>query len=310
MKKLLLVCAMAAFGIGQSWAQLDTEDYGIFNRFGLGIGFGTTGITLDASTNITHYVGIRAGIDFMPKIKVDTDLDLKVETGDVSMSQVKGYANQLNQYLPADQQIDLSDFPDGEMPNKMDVQGKLNNTTGHILVDVYPFPKKSSFRVTLGAYFGPSKIVKVYNKEDGFLQPVNQWNYAVENANVNTQPIISQYNLKMIGAELGDYFITPNPADKGNVEANVKVNGFRPYVGLGFGRAIPKKRIGCQFDLGVQFWGTPKVYAPLYDKTTKQYGQGQLEKSKVEGDGGDVIKTISKISVYPVLSFRLVGRIL
>ena len=54
------------------------------------------------------------------------------------------------------------------------------------------------------------------------------------------------------------------------------------------------------FDLGVQFWGTPKVYCQ--DK--------ELNKQDVDGDGGKAIKTLSKVTVYPVLNFRLCGRIL
>ena len=113
----------------------------------------------------------------------------------------------------------------------------------------------------------------------------------------------------MIGAKIGKYFFTPDPADKGNVEANIKVKGFRPYVGLGFGRAVPKKRIGCQFDLGVQFWGKPEIYIPTYNKTAGTYQYEKIDGDKAGDDAGKVLKTISKISVYPVLNFRLVGRI-
>ena len=126
----------------------------------------------------------------------------------------------------------------------------------------------------------------------------------------NVRKVVDQNNLKMIGAELGDYFLTPNPADNGDVEATVKVNSFRPYLGLGFGRAVPKGRLGCQFDLGVQFWGKPEIYAPTYNKTTGTYQNEKLDPDNVGDDAGKVLKAISKVSVYPVLNFRLVGRIL
>ena len=73
---------------------------------------------------------------------------------------------------------------------------------------------------------------------------------------------------------------------------------FRPYVGLGFGRPVPMKhRFTCNFDLGVQFWGTPEVY--LRDN--------KLEKTTTNSDAGEVLKVISKISVYPSLNIRFVG---
>lgn len=44
------------------------------------------------------------------------------------------------------------------------------------------------------------------------------------------------------------------------MSGGLKVSNFRPYVGLGFGRAVPKKRLGVMFELGVQFHGKPDVY--------------------------------------------------
>ena len=144
------------------------------------------------------------------------------------------------------------------------------------------------------------------------MKPVIQWNEAV--LNPHSLPIAAQQYVQgqeIIGAELGDYFIAPDPADNGNVKATIEVSSFRPYLGIGMGRAVPRNgRIGCQFDLGVQFWGTPKVYAPTYDKATGKYLRQQLTDEHAGGDGGDIIKTISKIPVYPTLNLRLVGRIL
>ena len=45
------------------------------------------------------------------------------------------------------------------------------------------------------------------------------------------------------------------------VNGGVKVKNFRPYLGLGFGRLIPKNRLGIRFELGAQFQGKPVVYA-------------------------------------------------
>jgi hypothetical protein len=310
MKKLLIVCSFALFGTS-AFAQL-----GDFN-IGFGVGVGTTGIDIDASATYGDYLGARFGVDIMPKIKVSTELDLGVEDKAASMSEITQKAKDLNT-AAGYTVVDLSNpIFNNQLPTKMDVEGKLNNTTWHFLIDVYPFGAVSSFHATVGAYFGPSELISVYNKDDGFLKPLNEWNHAVENP--STLPAAAQTYVagqKMIGAELGDYFITPNPSDKGNVEANIEVKSFRPYLGIGFGRAVPKGRIGCQFDLGVQFWGSPKVIAPTYerDATSVPYNDRfkdtELKESNAGSDAGKVLKTISKISVYPVLNFRLVGRIL
>ena len=309
MKKLLIACSVMLLSLGAS-AQV---------HFGIGAGAGTTGISLDASLMVGKYVGIRGGVDIMPQIKVNKDIDLKTEDANKKVSQLTNEIKELNTKLAQYglEQVDLSQYPGGNLPNNMEIQGKLKNTTGHVLIDLYP--GGHSFHFTVGAYFGPEEIIDVYNKEDGFMKPITAYNDAIiyaqsqtpSNSVVpqNVRDVVDKYGLKMIGGELGDYFVTPNPADKGNVNAYAKVKGFRPYVGLGFGRAVPKGRIGCQFDLGVQFWGKPEIYVPTYNKTTGTYQCEKIDGDKAGDDAGKVLKTVSKVSVYPVLNFRLVGRI-
>ena len=301
MKKLLTLCGFVLLSLSAS-AQV---------HFGIGAGAGTTGIALDASFTLGKYVGVRGGVDIMPQFKVSKDIDLKTEDANKKVSQLTNEINQLNQQLVQCnlEPVDLSQYPGGNLPEKMEIEGKLKNTTGHVLIDLYP--GGGSFHFTVGAYFGPDEVISVYNKEEGFMKPITTYNEAIANAALypNVQQVVNQYNLKMIGGELGDYFVTPDPAEKGDVKAYAKVKGFRPYVGLGFGRAVPKKRIGCQFDLGVQFWGSPEIYVPTYDKAAKTYQYEKIEGDKAGDDAGKVLKTVSKISVYPVLNFRLVGRI-
>lgn len=307
MKKLLNVFGFMLLSLSVSAQTFDPH-------VGFGVGVGTTGIDIDASATFNKWVGVRAGVDIMPKIKVNKGFNLKTEDANKQVSQLTNEIIELNRRLAAAgmQTVDLSQYPGGNLPNRLDTQGKLNNTTGHFLIDVHPFG--TSFRVTVGAYFGPSEVITVYNKEDGFLAPITAYNSAIINANSasadpNVKQVVNQYNLKMIGAELGDYFVTPDPADNGDVKAYAMVNSFRPYLGLGFGRSVPKGRIGCQFDLGVQFWGKPEVFVPTYNKTTGSYQSEKIDPENAGDDAGKVLKTISKISVYPVLNFRLVGRI-
>ncbi len=83
----------------------------------------------------------------------------------------------------------------------------------------------------------------------------------------------------------------------------IKVSGFRPYLGIGFGRPVPMNhRVTCNFDMGVQFWGSPKVY------TNGGNGEVQLTESNTGGDSG-FLKFISKVSVWPVLNVRVAVRL-
>lgn len=311
-KKLLVVCGFALLGLQNASAQ---DDSWAPQHVAIGVGVGTTGISIDASTTFSHWLGLRAGVDIMPGIKISKQLDLKTEDANKQVSQLTSEITDLNSKLVAAgmEQINLNQYPGGNLPNTMDVQGKLKNTTGHVLVDFYPIPG-FSFHITGGMYFGPSNVITVSNKESGFLQPINAYNNAIINANSSTadpgvQNVVNKYNLKMIGAELGDYFVTSNPSNGGDVEAFIKVNNVRGYAGLGIGRAVPKSRLGVQVDLGCQFWGKPKVYIPTYDKTTGTYQNEEIDPDKAGDDAGKILKVVSKFSVYPTLSIRLVGRI-
>lgn len=255
-KNILLIAVMLGFATVGANAQ--SKDSNLFNHLAIGVTAGTTGIGFDAAMPIGNYVYVRAGVDFMPNIKINTDLD--IDAPDISQ-----YTTQY------------------EIPEEIEVEGKIGFTNGKLLFDVYPF-KGSSFHVTAGAYFGSSKIVKAYNRKAYVLQDLYNYNQA--------------YQLQKIGVELGDYFLEPD--QDGNVEASIKTASFKPYLGLGFGRAVPKNCIGFMFDLGVQFWGSPKIYC--FDQ--------ELTEEGAKGEDGGVIKTLSKITVYPVINFRLCGRIL
>ena len=273
MKKLLVFASVLLFTSASVSAQ---EDNNIFTHFGASVGVGTTGVTIDLATNITDYVGLRVGADIMPKIKYDTDI------------KINGVADRQKEYdniRTANPQLGL---PAVTFPQKVDIQGKLNNTTGHVLFDLYP-GKEIDWHLTLGAYFGPSNVVDIYTTKPEQLQGVYVYNNAPQRAAAN---------FPKIGAQLGDFFLEPDAT--GYIDAYVETASFRPYVGIGWGRAVPKNHtLGFSVDLGAQLWGTPKVYC-----------QGkELKAEDVEGNDGGIMKTLTKIKVYPALTFRLTGKI-
>lgn len=258
--KLIKICLAAVTVLISSvsvYAQ-ENDDKKLFNHLSVGVNIGTPGIGLDVAMPAGHYVQLRAGIAIMPTFKASTALDINQPSVDI-------------------EGVNMN------FPSSVDIEGKTGFTNGKILVDVYPF-KRSSFHLTAGAYFGSSKIVEAYNKEDGILSDITEYNNQVSES-------------EKIGYELGDYLLTPDA--NGNINANIKTTSFKPYVGLGFGRAVPNKRVGFMFELGCMFWNSPKLYC----------NGDQLTENNVSGDAGGIIKTMSKITVYPVLNFRICGRI-
>lgn len=198
-------------------------------------------------------------------------------------------------FMPAFKINTSVDVDYGELPysvigelglnEEMDVKASLARTTVDLKFDCYPFGDKSSFFVTAGFSFGGSKVLKVTGHSDDYVKLLHS-SYA-------------GYADQM-GIDLTDYNIPFN--ENGDIEAGFKVNGFRPYFGLGFGRLVPKNRVGFRFELGLQIHGKPKIYC---DGLTEE----ELRKELDDADD-DITKFIDKITVYPVLKFSLRGRIL
>jgi hypothetical protein len=287
MKKLLVIFAF--LGMSLTLASAQEEDQLIFNHLGIGVSVGTTALGINVSTVLTPYFGLRAGVNLWPILKLRSNLHLGSRIQNWEPGDIAKYAQELNEVLSEDEQVPM------EMPEAMSMHIKPKLTAGHLLIDYYPFPHSSNFHLTTGFHLGTGTVVDIHNRHEGSLMPVTAWNNAMENP--DAQEVVERNNLQPIGLVLGDYFIAPD--ENGNIDARIRVSGFRPYLGLGFGRAVPRKRIGCQFDLGVQFWGSPKVMV----------NGEELKPDKVGEELDDVLSIVSRIKVFPVLSFRLVGRI-
>ena len=120
---------------------------------------------------------------------------------------------------------------------------------------------------------------------------------------ISKYPEYSDEILKNVGAELSDYNIK---FDKnGDINADLRCNSFRPYLGLGFGRVVPKNRLGFRWEIGCQYMGKLKVYQNGEEVDVRK----ALNDSMGE-DGGDIADIVDKIQFCPVLKLQIVGRIL
>lgn len=246
MKKTLLslvVAIASALGANaQNWFSYD-----VCNHLSVGVEAGSPGIGIDVATTLGSHFQLRGGVTVMPTIKFSNEL----------MAESQYFNDYYGDY--------------GYYTDYVDVEAKTGFVNGKLLLDFYP-SKNKIFHLTVGAYFGGSKIVEAYNKEDGAL-------------------------LDYRNIYIGDYQLTPD--DNGNINAQIKTNSFKPYVGLGFGRSVSKRKmLSFQVDMGVQFWGKPKLMC----------NGEQLESSDFD-DEGEFLDVISNLRVYPVINFRLSGKI-
>jgi len=173
--------------------------------------------------------------------------------------------------------------------DEIEIEATLNDNIDYkVLVDLYPF-RNSSFHLTGGVYFGSKNFVSAYNAE----------------------PFLDEKEWGKTGVKIGDYRICSD--ENGNIKANLdSEKDVKPYVGFGFGYAVPKRRLNVTFDMGAKFWGEPGIYV----NTKDNFGDTQYTRITKEGlsDFGekDVDKAfdiMSKVIAYPVISIRLSGRI-
>ena len=175
-----------------------------------------------------------------------------------------------------DVDVDVAGYSNSYSVN---IEGDTKRTQTYVLANIYPF-KRSSFFLSAGAYFGVAKVVGAKGRTDD-------------------QDLLDKIQAgKEAGIIIGDYTL---PFDNdGSVTGSIEVKKFRPYVGLGFGRSVPYRRIGFAFELGVQFHGTPQV------KDKNGSINDLISASEADDDFSEIV---DKLKAYPVLKFRLTGRI-
>lgn len=272
--------AIASPSLAQEETSNVSSDKNIFNHLAVGVNIGTPGIGIDVSAPLTRYVAVRGGVNFFPVIKWSDSFDTDY-MGDYSS--LRSAHPELN--LP---ELSVKEY-DG-----VKYEASTHNTTGHLLFDIYP-GKNATFHFTLGAYFGGGSVIKAKNKERGIFKGASVYNNYVEQH--------PGEGYEKIGVWFDDnYFLEPD--DAGNVEGDVHVSGFRPYVGIGVGRAVPGHRMGFQFDFGVMFWNKPKVYCQGHElsKTSSDYSDGD--------EDGDIMNVAKHVIGYPVINFRIITKIL
>lgn len=176
-----------------------------------------------------------------------------------------------------------------------DVSAKFHKVDGKILYDFYPFRQQNSFHVTAGLFIGRGDIVTASFKEDP------------------ASPIGAGISKNLPN---GEQWIVEADPTTGILDLRLKTNVVKPYFGVGFGRAIPKKRVNVAFDLGVQIHGRPRLegLASLTTMAGRQTQWMELESSDFHFDESfnkDVDKAfdiMNKVKVWPVLNIRITGR--
>lgn len=268
---MLLLLYLGLYGVMH--AQEEKSRVRFMDHLSVSVEAGTTGFGFEVATTLHPNFMLRAGFVIFPSFSMGTagvdnrfDFNWLVD----KMPEVKAELerSRLPTSFPFHHEIRMTD------------KFKLYN--GKILIDYYPIIKRR-FHITAGLYFGPKNIITSTGQiPSEYMEAIHMLNQCL--------PIDAQFNpLIHRGNFIRDQMIDVEPSPTGKINYSLRQNSLRPYIGIGGGRAVPNKRIGCQFDLGVIYQGDRRISSEYYARC----GPRGL---------GDWV-------VYPTISIRLVGKI-
>lgn len=164
-----------------------------------------------------------------------------------------------------------------EMLGDVDLTGSLKRVQGHLIFNVYPLGNRFPLFIALGGYFGGRDMVKIDGRFDNFNQ-------------LNDNPYV----------EIGDYQLPLGP--NGEIKGGLRTKSFRPYIGIGTGRACPKGRVNFMWELGVQFQGKPYVWDDI--------NKCKVDLANIDQQTDDDFqKVMDNFKVYPVLKLGISVRL-
>lgn len=241
---------------------------GFLNHVGINVGAGTEGISVGLAAPVTSFFELEAGVNVMPSFKLSGDLDVDVNTS--SLPQVPNV-----QYPPE---------------ATIHAEGSFDRTTFNVKANLYPFGGGTKFFIAAGLSIGGEKIAEVSGSCDE-LRDFSQ--------KLPTQELKDQFR-QAVSANLAGYNLQFD--ENYNVQGDIRCKKVRPYLGLGFGRLVPKNRLGMRLELGCQFMDKLKVYQ----------NDTEIDINKALEDAGDddLSKFVKDLKIYPVVKFSFTGRIL
>ena len=322
-KRVCIVVALT-FTLNIAWGQsskisepADTvatkHENNIFRHADVGVGVGTTGLSIDFSTRISDHLRVRAGLDFTPHIAFPMSFSLQSYTEGVGVT--AGNFEKLREYVYK--------LTGTVVDDRVDMDGKPTMTNFKLLVDYYPW-KTKGWRVTAGFYVGSRKVAKAINTmgEMPSLVAVNMYNHIYDyimSDNVVDKPFYKDYYFDpmmidelregiekegRMGIHVGDFKdgepYMMQPGSDGMVKVSAFVNCFKPYIGLGYTTdGLGKtKRWKIDVDCGMMMWGgSPNLIT--HDGTNLS-----TQVVNIKGKPGDYVDLMKAFKVYPVVSVR------
>lgn len=322
LKKVICGWGFLLCGVAPMVAQVNVPNgEGVFKHLDLSVDVGSVGVGLNVSMPVGDYVRLRAGFDVMPKFQ--HNMSFGVQVGDPSQQSESESRSKFERLATM-----LESLTGYRVDDHVDMVGEPTFNNFKLLVDVMPFRNKH-WHFTAGFYWGSSRVAKARNTMEDMtsLMAMAIYNNMYDRIASGEGIVLDLGNMQIpmfndpemedkilgygrMGVHVGDrradgtpYMMEPDGSNM--VRAKIKVNPFRPYVGVGYGGRLLK---GCDdyrisFDCGMMMWGgTPKILT--HDGTDLV-----RDVMNIRGKVGDYVRLIKGVKVYPVLQLQVSRRL-
>ncbi|MBO7115181.1 MAG: hypothetical protein J6V95_08415 [Bacteroidaceae bacterium] len=274
MKRLFVLSLATLFTLGIS-AQDNMEP---FRHFSVGVEAGLHGVGIEVAMPVLPSLVVKAGYNWFPSSEL-INTDVSADTKDLKDAQ--------EQYTTATSYQFQNKFGD-EAVVSAGAQVGLSNFK--LMLNWYPF-KSSNFYLAGGLYYAPKDDDKPFLRISGNTTE-NDWAALQELRDKSGV----DYDISL---EIGnEKYAIMEKDGKGYLQADYKIDPLKYYVGFGFGRSIPNKLIGFQFELGTM----------IYHSTGFYFQEKEVDMGDAAEQFGDAAKTaveyLDKFPIYPQIAFR------
>ena len=314
------------------------KDKNFFNHMDLGVTLGTTGIGIEAGMPVCDMVRLRTGFSYMPRFEVPMTFGIQVgDDPETSASKFNKMASVLQDLTgnPVDDHVEMTGKAKMWNWNLLfDVYPLKHNKHWRVTAGFFLGPSNVAEAFNKTESMASLVAVSIYNNMYDKLHGKTKRELASVKL-VDLSVLGEKYsdiyfdldllvklqqgfdNAGRMGIHLGNYVRDVEDEDgnvihkKGEpyimtpdqdhmVKANMEVNAFKPYLGLGYeGRLVKgNDRLKVSVDGGVMLWGgKPSVFT--HDGTDLIN-----DVEGVTGKVGDYVDAISKLTVFPVLNVK------
>lgn len=313
MKKTFLSMALAVIAMS---AIAQDENLEAFRRLGVGFEVGAMGagvqVTVPVVTNHLFLVtGFNyAKLSYLKDVKIrKTEWNRAVEKLDKNVERFNANEFCVDYFTNGEPLQTIEPLPEDII---LTADATLNSSAFLVSLQYYPF-KNRSWYLKAGVAFGNQNLLTLRGEADDetkksyydavilndqlmrYREEHFLLDWLIARHSVNYNGVDNLEDVMHFNIDKRTYSIRDCELD-----VAIRIKKVRPYVAMGWGRAIPRRRLGCQFEMGFWYHDMPTIYSPkrldTYDASA--WGIAGFE------------HILTKVVIYPQMTLRLTGRIL